>query len=134
VRVERLEAGPRGLVIEVMEAPGLWVPDVCEACMPVALGLLPPSDVLYCGHTPSLGGDSLAAQGVLLTVMAIADVHNWDAGRIVGDRYVVECAFELAICFAPNVGRAQRERLRSTELAFRDRGAVRAIETAMQST
>jgi hypothetical protein len=121
VRVERFEAG-RGLELEVLDAPGLWIPDVCEVCLPVALGIEPRTvGPLYCGHTPVLGGDSLAAQGVLLTLMALADLYNWDAGWVEGERYAVESAFQVATCFGPHVGKAQREGLRLSEAAFRSR-------------
>jgi hypothetical protein len=128
VSVEQFEAGP-GIEVQVVRAPGLWIPDLCEMCVPVAYGLEPPPEGgLRCGHTPSLGGDSIAADGVLLTVLAIGDAYNRDSSQIEAGQYVVQSAFELATCFGAGVGRAQRETLRSSENAMRDRLRRRAAQ------
>jgi hypothetical protein len=134
VEVETFEAGP-GVAIEVVNAPGLWIPDVCEMCLPVAFGLgsaplgAPPNGGPTCGHTPSRTGYSLAAHGVLLTLLAIGDVYNADAGEVEGAAYLVESAFELATSFCSALDRAQRETLRSSEQALQERARRRTSQS-----
>jgi hypothetical protein len=133
VRIEQYEAGP-GLELEVQRAPGLWIPDLCEMCVPVVYGIQPPPDGgLTCGHTPTRAGHSRAAEGVLLTLLAIGDVYNRDASRIDGREYVVQSAFDLATCFDGNLGRAQRETLRSSEQAMRELARRRAAAASPAS-
>jgi hypothetical protein len=127
VRIEPFEEGP-GIEIEVVHAPRLWIPDVCEMCLPAAYGLEPP-DKLTCGHTPSRTAHSLAADGVLLTLLAIGDVYNRDEGSVENGDYRVESAFVLATCFDGSLARAQRDKLRSSDEALRERAARRRDAT-----
>ena len=128
VRLEEFERGP-GIEIEVVRAPGLWIPDLCQMCVPVAYGEAPPPEGgLTCGHTPSLAGQSPAAHGVLLTLLAIGDVYNRDSNRIEDGAYVTQGAFELATCFDGSLAGEQRETLRSSEEAMRERARRRAAQ------
>jgi hypothetical protein len=110
----------RGLEIEVVRAPRLWLPDVCEQCLSIAYGLerRPPSGP-RCGHTPALAGMSVAAQGVLLTVLALGDAYNADELDQGPDSFFAASAFPLATFFGPQVGSGQRDKLRSSEAALR---------------
>jgi hypothetical protein len=133
VRIEPFDSGP-GLEIEVVRAPRLWIPDLCEMCVPVAFRVqAPPEGGLTCGHTPTLAGYSLAAEGVLLTLLAVGDIYNCDTSRIEDGEYVVRSAFELATCFSSTLGRAQRETLRSSEQAMRERARRRAAAASPAS-
>jgi hypothetical protein len=133
VDVETFEAA-QGLAIEVVSAPGLWIPDVCEMCLPIAFGVAtPPDGGPTCRHTPTRTGYSLAAHGVLLSLLAIADVYNADAGSVEGAAYVVESAFELATSFCSALDRAQRDTLRSSEQALQERARRRASQSAAPS-
>ncbi len=108
VRIEPYE-GRLGIEIEVVRVPGLWIPDLCEMCIPVAYRVRPmPEGGLTCRHTPTLAGYSIAADGVLLTLLAIGDVYNRDSGIIGDGAYVVESGFPLGTCFDGALGRAQR--------------------------
>ncbi len=112
-----VRAAGGGLEIEVTKAPRVWLPDLCEVCLPRAYGLgaAAPSGPPSCGHTPTLGGESLEATGLLLTVFALADVYNCDeSGFDEGDQLRVAMGFDLAVCFDPGLARAQRERLQTS--------------------
>lgn len=111
-----VRAAGAGLDIEVKKAPRVWIPDLCEVCLPRAYGLgaAAPSGPPSCGHTPTLGGESLEATGLLLTVLALADVYNCDESGFDGDQLRVAMGFELTVCFDPALARAQRERLQTS--------------------
>ncbi len=126
VRIEQFEAGP-GIEIEVVRAPGIWIPDLCQMCVAVAYEVQPPPPGgLTCGHTPCIAAHSVTADGVLLTLLAIGDAYNADSSRVEGREYKVSGAFELATFFGGDLCGAQRETLRSSEEAMRERARRQA--------